>query len=644
MEIVTEDVKTVKSTIKKFLELIRNIFNADVCYLYLINNAMDDHEKGIYLRERIRDIKNVYSEFNEDLPSYLMQYDIKDSDTFDKELLDSVDIIKYISVAKKNGVEGWEFGYDNRPVKYVVFKEFNGIEESISDEGIRGEGLTAYMVRTKKQLLFNNHDEINKHPSSAFLNSNKGIAKRCQMMIGFPLTDEKGHTIGVLKIENYSKKDYRYTDDNKQIIETKKYIPLLIRLIKSSEKSFQNNSYKQLFRGMELVENLKKMNPQGATNKSIHEATLHLFLVLERNELIGYDEILERITDYVIDISEQLSLKGEMTDTFERNLSRFRKHEALLLSGLNSYRDHFMHQFHVFVTGYIIINELGIDVFKSHIQDSMHWILSPKNKDFATESKQYTVSEDHVLRIWFLTAFYHDHAYVLEKIDKELERFFNDVLGYSFSVKFNWERLLVSEGKFSMHLCDLLKYFDSVNGTNPDILLTNYLNAIINIHDHGVLGALLLIHHSSKLEGQEQEDQEISIKNECLYAALAISLHNQTIYKDLKEGDRNEISFESFPIAFLLAFCDTAQSFGRLEMSDGLEVSKYPVIFFGIDTTEKEEVIYKLKYDDPNKVPECKDIKGWAKDINNHFRSYKYSFKIQYYKENRRNPICILSF
>lgn len=84
---------------------------------------------------------------------------------------------------------------------------------------------------------------------------------------------------------------------------------------------------------------------------------------------------MRRVIHYVKGIGTKLGLNEEITHYFEYNLDQFKKHEELLLSGLDRYRDHFMHQFHVFVTGYIIINELGIDNFKSSISESMNWIL-----------------------------------------------------------------------------------------------------------------------------------------------------------------------------------------------------------------------------------------------------------------------------
>lgn len=677
MDKVIGKAEIVKSTIKEFLELFRAKFDADVCYLYLVNKAMDDDEKLMYYKERKEIIKAAYKKRGEELPAYLIpqfKYDVKEDKD---EILKSIDILKFIDVAKKKGIKGWDVNVENRPAKYVLFKK-------LRTEDIRGEGLTAYMARVKHaRQFFNCHDDVKEHPSSAFSNHKNIAPNYCAMLIGFPLEDENGITIGVIKIENYSKceyknKDekeyiraenyskcvfkytgeYKYNSKDSNVVAVQSYIPLLVQFILSSEKAFNENSYESLFKGMGLLDNLKNMefpvpvdktdspvsptkkklayldkNIRHDTNREIYNATLHLFLVLKRREFIGHDEILRRITHYVMAIGEKLGLNMEIIKYFQINLDQFQKHEELLLSGLDNYRDHFIHQFHVFVSGYIIINELGIENFKLSIQKSMNQILSLNNKSQndkkCDNDEEYKILDADVLRIWFLTAFYHDFAYILEKLDTELEKFFDHLLGYSFNVKFNWEKLLTEEMGFSKHICDLLKFFMSKNGTSTDQLLQNYLNAIITSHDHGVLSALLLINSSKKVPYKNI--------NECFYAALAISLHNYKVAKNLREGEcisRAQsigISFESFPIAFLLAFCDTAQSFGRLETKNGLEAAKYPTQFIGIDILENEKVTYKIEYIDQNKSPDTGKIKEWDK-VNEIFRSLEYSFVIEYYK------------
>lgn len=607
MDKVIDEVKAVKSTIRQFIELIRDIFNADVCYLYLTNFSMDEDEKRVYFDGRIEEIKQSYFLKNNEMPDELKNYKVNDAK-----------ILKFIDIAEKSEEKKWNYDYRNRPRKYVIFEKYD------VNKNIFGEGLTAYVARTKKNVIVNNNKEIDDHECTAHLNTKFDIHPICSMMIGLPLVDANGNVIGVLKIENYGMNEkYNYTEESSEVVDALKYLPLLARLIKSSKIYFKKNSYKELFGGIDLLENLKKIkhseDHSEDINAKIYEDTLHLFFVLKRKEYIGYEEIMDRITGYANDISKHLDLTEEII-SYDKFLEQFKKHEELLLYGLNDYRDHFMHQFHVFVCGYIIINELGIEKFNSIIQTNTRFALKSKGQNDAN-------FQTDVLRIWFLTAFYHDYAYILEKIDAELSGFFKTILGYSFGVKFNWEQLLKKKSNFPKHLSDLVNLFDSEKGTNQGTLLKNYLGSIIECQDHGVLSALLLIEYNSGA----REPRFL----ECLNAALAISLHNKTVYEDLTENSKKMISFESFPIAFLLAFCDTAQSFGRLEKKGAIESFEYPVKFSEIKV-ENKKVTFKLEYisKERKKIPTSELIEKWAKGIHDVFKSEEYSFEIKYFKEN----------
>lgn len=540
--------------------------------------------------------------------------------------VEDIKILKFIDIAEKGEKKGWTYDYRKRPGKYVIFKNYD------KSKKILKEGLTAYIARANELVILNSGEEINKHVSTAHLNTEFDIHDFCSMLIGFPLTDEDHNVIGVLKIENYGEgKTYNYTKDSREVQKVSMCLSLLVRLIKSAEVYFRKNSYEQLFRGINLLEVLKNVaSPSDKINRNIYEDTLHLFFVLKRKEYIGYEEILGRISGYVNDVSKHLELTEEIK-SFNKLLEEFKKHEELLLYGLDDFRDHFMHQFHVFVSGYIIINELGIEEFRSKIQNNMRHALK----------SNIEISDRDVLRIWFLTALYHDYAYILEKIDAELSKFLKKILGYPFSVKFNWEQLLKEGSNFPKYLTQLLQFFVSPNGkTNRGTLLRNYLDAIIESHDHGVLSALLLCEYNSGAT-----ERRI---NECLYAGLAISVHTKNVYKNLMERNARRISFESFPIAFLLAFCDTAQSFGRLEKREGEELVKYPVKFSNLVVKDKK-ISYELLYTSPHpsKVPEDSDsYTSWADDVNNVFRSDEYCFDIKYYKEKEgaEELIYYLSF
>lgn len=308
------EVKTVKSTIKQFIGLIRGIFDAEVCYLYLINYDMDEDEKKGYFKERIGEIKKAYSNKGVEFPKELENCSV-----------DDVRILKFIDIAEKGEEKRWTYDYRKRPRKYVIFKNYD------KEKKILNEGLTAYIARATEIVTLNSNDQINEHESTAHLNTHLDIHDYCSMLIGFPLRDEKGTVIGVLKVENYGEgKKYNYIEKSPKVQEAVRYLPLLVKLIQESKSYFSKNSYEELFGGINLLEVLKKFEPSSEINKKIYEDTLHLFFVLKRKEYIGYEEILERITGYVKDISEHLGLTEEIK-SFNRFLEEFKKHEELLL-------------------------------------------------------------------------------------------------------------------------------------------------------------------------------------------------------------------------------------------------------------------------------------------------------------------------
>lgn len=630
----TEEATKIKYTIKKILELFRKIFTAgaeaDACYLYL-NAKMDEEEKKEILEERLKEMNEAYDKETAKTgheitdPKYIIPDKLKPIEMKD------IKILKFIDIAQKAKEDGtyWNFNYKNRPRKYVVFTKYESDKGKISeipkDKTIYNEGITAQVFR-RSQHEIHIKEQFEKNKASASLNSLHGIKPRSACSIGIPLNHKKGgknRTIGVLTIEFYDK-NINYVEENldKQVINIEEYLPLFVELILSAEPQFKNDSYDALYGGMRLLDCLKDLKrkfvgiDKKEINQKIHEDTLHLFYVLNRHEYVGHDEILTRVEYYANDIFEHLELSCK-SKNFTDFLDKFKKHEELLLEGLSDYRDHFMHQFHVFVTGYVIINLLGFEEF------------IPNTNTTKTVDDPAKISEFNILRIWFLVSFFHDHAYIFEKIQTELKNFLKDTFEEKFTVNFNWERLLTGT-KFPTYMTNLQTYFDKQGQTNPDALIKNYLKSIINTQDHGVLGALLLLKYFSDCENVNQAD--------CLCAAFAISVHNQ--YENLMEKGLPMISFESFPIAFLLSYCDTAQSFGRIGKRQD-----YPSKFLNIIYSPEEKMItYKIGYLEGKKIPTCADIIKWSKDAHNTFKSNKFTFVIENYEYKNMQYICTLPY
>ncbi|MDR7666623.1 hypothetical protein RG963_12720 [Methanosarcina sp. Z-7115] len=676
---VTEEVTNIKYTIKKFLELFRKVFGADACYLYLINKEMDPDEKREILEIRIKEMKEAYEKFKESNPSndydktgkypeekaivfdklgtikteehleliipdqlcIPTQTDDKSGNRIESEISEFIEILKFIDVSqekKNDGKDYWNYDPGNRPQKYVIFKKYKDKTDIPENSMIYNEGITSFIYRTKYSLKSSKKD-LNVNKASASLNSKHNIKPPTEMSIGFPLL-YKEKAIGVLTFEfydpskNYNDDDFvSKTEFRNACKSINEYIPLFVQLIHTSQSQFSRGSYETLFGGEGLLNCLKKMKcpPKDSINGKIYIDTLHLFYVLKRKEYVGYNEILDRVARYINNISTYFGLTSK-SKPFTDFLDKFKKHEELLLDGLNDYRDHFMHEFHVFVSGYIIINLIEFDFFQTQIQKSMILALGKSQK-------QLKIPEFNVLRIWFLISFFHDHAYIFEKIGPELEIFFKDVFNQEFVVNFNWEQLLKKESNFPKHLTDLQSFFNKHGDTNPDVLMRNYLDAILYSHDHGVLSALLVLNYFSDYKSISSEYG--SIKDDCLYAAFAISIHNR--YENLMEKEMTRISFESFPLAFLLSYCDTAQSFGRIGKKETYR-SRFSDI--KLDKKSDKRIIYEIDYLDENEgnIPPSYTIEGWAKQAHNTFKSSKYFFEIENYVGSSKKHIYKLPY
>lgn len=233
-----------------------------------------------------------------------------------------------------------------------------------------------------------------------------------------------------------------------------------------------------------------------------------------------------------------------------------RKFESLLKEINPRYRDHYIHQFQVFLFGALIID-----------------ILRNNKK----------ISDDENLCIgWLLTSTFHDVSYPVQEHDNFIKEFFDQTLGITqpfgrLDFKTNY-----TECKFSSNIELIL---DSMKGCfkekcTSDDLCTNHFNKVREFFyynvtfskNHGVLSGLGLL---KKFENQP------NFENILIPSAAAIAFHDDNIWqplsglmiekiKDMK-GVKSvvdlkplvKIDFKTHPLAFLLILCDNIQDWGR---------------------------------------------------------------------------------
>jgi hypothetical protein len=250
-----------------------------------------------------------------------------------------------------------------------------------------------------------------------------------------------------------------------------------------------------------------------------------------------------------------------------------------ILFQLENYRGHFVHQFNVFVIGYYVLNKtLGnpgktAGYFYRSNDPNFTWMLAATFHDVGYPIEQVDSWFSNVLQMFLKT----DTSYKIE-IEKALTPVFFEYVKYlsetQMSLKFNKRERIGQPNDRDWRLNDLL--------------LTN-----LRKKDHGVIGALSLIHSLLTQEGlaSNQEWLDGTFPGEIMPACHAISLHNLSP-TDVKIDSKN------YPYAFLLSLCDELQDWGR----SIAEKDHSELVDLGVDFKQEVPVLYcTLKINDEEK-------------------------------------------
>ena len=199
------------------------------------------------------------------------------------------------------------------------------------------------------------------------------------------------------------------------------------------------------------------------------------------------------------------------------------------------YRDHYIHQFQVFLLGLYIVDQL--------------YDRLPPNID-----KQ-----------WLITSSLHDMAYPLELYDRWARDFFKESLGVpemgelDIRSHFVDKSLLSSLGFLVNGMCKS-HFGGELKGNwlhKEEALVRFFYKEITEVKHHCILGSLHLIKQAQQYNPNLLDD---------LFApsALAIALHHEVVWRELPpERKLESLKFSSDPLTFLLMFCDCVQEWGR---------------------------------------------------------------------------------
>lgn len=305
----------------------------------------------------------------------------------------------------------------------------------------------------------------------------------------------------------------------------------------------------------EAVEAMAGVTPQTIGKRYIGREILDLVFQLKHS---SYSQKLQEL------VAKHLAQKGNDFDFVKKTFSDFwasefgmqysdflKVSEAPLYNifatrGRKPYRDHYLHQFQVFLLGLYIIDNLN-SRFDSDIE------------------KQ-----------WLITASFHDMAYPIQLYDAWAKKFFSKSLGISEMGALNIRTFFVDKSllvRLGFLINTLYKKHFS---ENSDDLKGNWLDEekelvlffykkITDIKHHCILSSLYLLKEA-------QSCPQESLNSLFVPSALAIAIHHHDVmfnkddkaFQKLREGRKlKSLKFNRDQLSFLLMFCDCAQEWGR---------------------------------------------------------------------------------
>ena len=401
----------------------------------------------------------------------------------------------------------------------------------------------------------------------------------------------RGRIVGVVYL--HFKERHYFTADEKRMLDVfATHAAITIRNASTMP------SYAKLY-GSKLIEQLASLaGERGSVGMCDYQHKLEgvqkeLKNTAERLSLArGEEEISECILDGVARLCKEecFNVTPRMPEIFRR----FRQHEGILYA-LPYYRDHFTHAFHVFSLGYLILKQ---------------WFTKQWFTELAFLQANDLGRRYSLLKQWFIASILHDIAYPIEMAESWIPRFPSDVLGVDVVLRstFDWSQAL-SVGRNVVHFEMLAdRFVDQLPEDLGEEKLTRqglafkewFAQQLLESHDHGALGAISL----PNLEWSSGDE-------DCAYgAALDIVLHN---YHKKKHATLGKLALSSHPLSALLAYCDTAQEWGRPQTGGvaGRPGAPIKTVKFESALVESARTTVTLLYDIGGLCE--KTCRGWSK-------------------------------
>ncbi|KPA15506.1 hypothetical protein MHK_004286 [Candidatus Magnetomorum sp. HK-1] len=396
-----------------------------------------------------------------------------------------------------------------------------------------------------------------------------------------------------------------------------------IRLDNISLKIMENwrESNSNYFKLDWIFEHPNEFKPDG--NGQQNCLTKKCFLILKEYKSLCNDiskarapkDIRELFKQSISRIASYLKINRRMRNTIINLVNDFTFTEESLFQ-ISGYRDHFYHQYMVFIYGVIFLLRLPDTIF---------------NNCFFSDVSEFKEDDcNQILIAWFLISMFHDYGYAVEKIEdlsiniiktntplhdflikadqlkketsitnqKEHQVFkklteSNNTKKLKELIRVNFEDLGLFLGDiYTKCFYSISKYFSKVVNSSSDA--NNFISFVFSrliqsasSRNHGVLSAGIVFHNFAQYEYIHQFLPQICTSiafhhrffDNPLYSysfpnnsQWAVNTENQWL--DLTEWE-NIIKFEYAPLVALLMLCDSIQDWGRVSFDEG-EIKPIP--------------------------------------------------------------------
>lgn len=353
-------------------------------------------------------------------------------------------------------------------------------------------------------------------------------------------------------------------------------------------------------------------NRRAITRRKKEDIRISLMLLKklqQLNKIKYHDELIELTSNYLMkEVRDDYNIAADYVDNLWKNYLGLKypnpniqvKFEEIFLKEYG-YREHFVHQFQVFLLGSYIIDK-----------------LCAIRKDTIKKFKDTFRTDIEIA--WLAASTYHDFNYSTQKYQSWLIEYLNEVLRLESKKvkkelsKLNLEGATIRENFLltSEKLLDIIinKYVDKPEPIRDKLNLFLY-EKIVSKRNHGLLGSLTLL----KIYNDAHKKSSNKITKEGIdQAALAIALHDEKMWeffcgckgylleeKECKNKcekknncdpwDKNlkyfeildKISFNDEPLIYLLILCDSVQDEGRV----GQESSNIRSYLTGLEVDSK---------------------------------------------------------